>query len=247
MYKIAFTRHNSIGEKMVKNFVKEIIITVIGASVLAFGVALFLLPNQLSSGGVSGIATITYYLFNISMGKTILIINIPLFLFATYKLGAKFTAKSIVGTASLSIFIDLFDKLPSFTDDRLLASIYGGILVGLGTAIVFKGNSSTGGTDLFTQIMKKYNHNIRMGSVVVIVDVIIVGLNVIFFKQIQVGLYSTIAIYLSGKMIDIVFEGVYFTKLLFIISDKTEEIAKEIAIQIGRGTTRPLWKGHVHK
>lgn len=218
-------------------------VTIVGSAVMAFGVASFLLPNQLSSGGVSGVATIFYYLFNIPMGTTIIVINIPLFIFAVYKLGKGFFINSIIGTASLSIFIDIIDKFRPLTEDRLLACIYGGILVGLGTAIVLKANSSTGGTDLISQIVREYNHNIRMGTVIVVTDIIIVGLNIIFFGEIEIGLYSAIAIYLCGKMIDIIFEGVYFTKLLFIVSDKTEEIAGEIGKKIGRGTTGLYGKG----
>lgn len=210
---------------------------------MALGVALFLLPNQLSSGGVAGIATITYYLLNIPMGKAIILINIPLFLLAVYKLGKEFFVKSLIGTVALSLFIDIFDKFSALTNDRLLASIYGGILIGLGTAIIFKANSSTGGTDLVTQIIKHYRPNIGVGNLIIIVDGIIIGLNVILFKEIQIGLYSVIAIYLSGKVIDIVFEGIYFTKLLFIISNKSEEIAKQIGDKIGRGTTGLYGKG----
>ena len=98
---------------------------------MATGVALFLLPNQLSSGGVSGIATVVYYLINIPMGTTILAINTPLFLFAVFKIGKKFFIKSLIGTVSLSIFIDLLDKLEPLTNDRFLACIYGGIIIGL--------------------------------------------------------------------------------------------------------------------
>lgn len=221
----------------------NIVATLIGAFVMALGVALFLLPNQLSSGGISGIATIFYYLLHIPMGVTILSLNIPLFIFAAYKLGKKFIINSVIGTASLSLFIDILDKFEPLTQDRLLACIYGGILVGLGTAIVLKWNSSTGGTDLISQIVKEYNPNIRMGTVIVLTDIVIISLNVLLFKEIEIGLYSAIAIYLCGKMIDIVFEGIYFTKLVFIISNKTEQMAKEIGNKIGRGTTGLYGKG----
>lgn len=212
-------------------------VTIIGAMVMAIGVAMFLLPNQLSSGGISGVATIFYYLINIPMGATIIILNIPLFILAAYKLGKAFFINSIIGTITLSVFIDILDKFNPLTEDRLLACIYGGILVGLGTAIVLKANSSTGGTDLISQILKRYNRNIRMGTVIVITDIVIVTLNVILFKEVEIGLYSAIAIYLCGKMIDIIFEGVYFTKLLFVVSNKSEEIAEEIENKIGRGVT----------
>jgi uncharacterized membrane-anchored protein YitT (DUF2179 family) len=233
-----------VGDFMnLKQEIIESIFTVIASLIMAVGIALFLLPNQLSSGGVSGIATITYYLFNIPMGRVILLINIPLFLVSIFKLGKSFFIKSIIGTVSLSFFVDILDKMEPLSDDRLLASIYGGILVGLGTALLFKANSSTGGTDLITQLIKHYNHNIRTGTTIIIIDIIIVALNIIFFKEIQIGLYSAIAIYLAGKMVDIMFEGIYFTKLLFIVTNKAEEIAKEIGIKIGRGTTGLYGKG----
>lgn len=117
----------------------EIIETILGAFIMAVGVSLFLLPNQLSSGGISGIATITYYLFHIPMGTMILVINIPLFLFSIFKIGKSFFIKSMIGTISLSVFIDLLDKLEPLTNDRFLACIYGGIIIGLRYGCSFKG------------------------------------------------------------------------------------------------------------
>lgn len=143
----------------------------------------------------------------------------------------------------MSIFIDILDKFKPLTEDRILACVYGGIITGLGTAIILKVGSSTGGSDLLSNIIKGFNQSIRVGNMIVIIDIIIVTLNVLFFKEIEVGLYSAIAIYIMGKIIDIIFEGVYFTKLLIIISDKNEEIAKEIGKNIKRGTTGLYGKG----
>lgn len=210
---------------------------------MALGVSLFLLPNKLSAGGVSGLATIIYYLFNIPMGTTIVLINVPLFLFALYRLGKNVFINSIIGTISLSIFIDFFDRFEALTQNGFLACIYGGILVGIGTGMVLKVNSSTGGSDLLSQIVKSYNSNIQMGTIIIIIDTIVVSLNVVFLGEIEIALYSAIAIYLVGKMVDIVFEGIYFTKLFFIISNKTEEISKAIGKQIKRGTTGIYGKG----
>ena len=224
-------------------FIRECIETLVGSFIMAAGTSLFLLPNQLSSGGVAGIATITYYLFHIPMGTVILAINIPLFALAVYKLGKIFFIKSMIGTISFSIFIDSLDHLPSLTNDRFLACIYGGIIIGLGTAIILKANSSTGGSDLVSFIAKAYKPNLRTSNIIIIIDIVIVTLNVIFFREIEIGLYSAIAIYLMGKIIDIVFEGIYFTKLIFIVSNKNEKIAKEIGDTIKRGTTGLYGKG----
>ena len=108
---------------------------------------------------------------------------------------------------------------------------------GFGTALVLKVKASTGGTDLVTYLVKEYNPIYRPSSVIIIMDTIIVLLNVIFFRQIEIGLYSAITIYIMGNIIDIIFEGIYFTKLIFIISDKTEKIAEQIGQKIPRGTT----------
>ena len=122
----------------IKKLLIEIVGTIIGAFVMAVGVSLFLLPNQLSSGGISGIATITYYLLNIPMGTMIMIINVPLFIIAIYKIGKGFFVKSMIGRITLSLFIDLLDKIEPLTRDRFLACIYGGIIIGLRNSYLIK-------------------------------------------------------------------------------------------------------------
>ena len=226
-----------------KQILKEMLETILGALIMAAGVSLFLLPNQLSSGGIAGVATIFYYLLNIPMGTVIIAINIPLFLFSMYKVGKMFFLKSTLGTVAMSVFIDLLDKIEPLTKDRFLACIYGGILLGLGTTLLLKAESSTGGSDLISYIAKKYKPTVRSGNIIVIIDIIIIALNVIFFKEIEIGLYSAIAIYIMGKIIDIFFEGINFTKLMIIVSNKSEEIAKQIDQKVARGSTGLYGKG----
>ncbi len=226
-----------------KNIIIELIETILGAFIMAAGTSLFLLPNEFSSGGFAGIATIIYYIFNIPMGTTILILNIPLFLIATFKIGKGFLIKSIVGTVSLSIFIDWLNTFEHVTNDKILSCIYGGILVGIGTALILKANSSTGGSDLLSMIIKSYNPKYKTGSLITIIDATIVLLNVVCLKRIEIGLYSAITIFLVFKIIDILFEGVYFTKLIFIVSDKNEEISKLIERKVKRGVTGIYGKG----
>lgn len=230
-------------KEKLRNIIVEVLGTIFGAAIMAFGVASFLLPNQLSSGGFSGVATIIYYLFKIPMGTMIIVMNIPLFLFAGYRIGKRFFIKSLIGTVSLSVFIDLIDKYPSITTDRFLASIYGGVIIGIGTAIILKVGSSTGGTELVANLIKTYNPYISISKYLIIIDIVIVTLNVIFLGHIEIGLYSAITIYLYGKMVDIIFEGIYFTKLLFIISDKNQEISDAIVSEVGRGVTGLYGKG----
>lgn len=228
---------------ILRKYIKEIMEIIIGCLFMAAGTSLFLLPNQLSSGGFAGIATIIYYLFSLPVGTTMLVLNIPLIILTIIKVGKETAIKGVFGTIVLSVFIDIFEKFNPVTEDRLLACIYGGILIGLGTAIVLKANASTGGTDLLTYIIRSYKPHYRASNLIVIIDIAIVLLNVIFFREIEVGLYSAIAIYLSGKMIDIVFEGIYFTKTMFIVSNKYKEIAQEIGHKLDRGSTAIYAKG----
>ena len=227
----------------VKKLLKDFFLIIIGCMIMAIGTSLFLLPNQLSSGGFSGLATIIYYLFGFPLGTTMLILNIPLFVMAFFRVGKETTIKGIIGTAVIAFFIDLFDNIEPLTSDRVLACIYGGICIGIGTAIILKAHASTGGTDMLSYIIRSYRPHFRTGSLIVIVDIIIVLLNVIFFKKVEIGLYSAIAIYIMGKMIDIVFEGIYFTKNMFIVSSKYEEIAKEVGEKLDRGSTGIYAKG----
>lgn len=228
---------------LIKKIILEGLYIIVGCALMAMGTSLFLLPNQLSSGGFAGISTIIYYLFELPLGTTMLILNIPLFIMAIIRVGKEVAIKGIFGTIMLSTFIDIFEKFNSLTEDRFLACIYGGILIGIGTAIVLKANASTGGTDLLSYIIRSFKPNYRASNLIVIVDIGIVLLNVLFFRQIEIGLYSAIAIYLSGKMIDIVFEGIYFTKTMFIVSNHYKEIAQVIGEKLDRGSTAIYAKG----
>lgn len=139
---------------------KEILINlvemVIGTLVMAMGVELFLVPNQLSTGGFSGLSTIIYYITGISVGNVMLILNVPLFILALIKLGKRFFAKSLIGTALLSLFLNIFQSFEPITDDRFLAFIYGSVIVGIGTALILRANGST----RRIRPIGKYNKNI---------------------------------------------------------------------------------------
>ena len=140
----------------VRNFILELIKIIIGTAIMAVGIEMFLLPNQLSTGGFSGIATMIYYMLKIPVGTIMLIINIPLFIVAYFKIGRKFFIKAVLGTVFLSLFLNIFQNFKPITGDRFLAVLYGSIIVGIGTAIVLKANGSTGGTDLLANIIKSY-------------------------------------------------------------------------------------------
>lgn len=226
-----------------RKFLKNTFSIIFGCILMAAGTSFFLLPNKLSAGGFAGISTIVYYLFKIPLGTFMLAINVPVFILTYYKLGKRFAINSIIGATLYSVFVDIFDKLPAVTDDRLLACIYGGILTGVGTGILLNVKSTTGGTELVTNIIKSYNAKYTTSKLIIIIDTVIVILNVIFFGEIEIGLYSAITIIIMGKVIDILVEGTNFSKLLFIISEKNDKIAKEIGTNVKRGSTGIYGKG----
>lgn len=228
---------------IIKKYIYEIFQIAIGTFVMAIGTSLFLLPNKLSSGGFAGIATITYYLFDWNMGTVILLLNIPFFLLAFIRIGKEFVFKSIIGTTFLSFFIDILDKVKPLTNDKFLACIYGGIIIGIGTSIVLKAEGSTGGSDLVSYIIKSFKPGLLTSNLIVMFDSVVILLNVICFKQLEIGLYSAISIYLMGKIIDIVFEGIGFSKMVFIISKDYNEISNEIGSKVTRGVTGIYSKG----
>lgn len=226
-----------------KRFIKDIVISLLGCLIAGFGTACFLLPNQLSSGGFSGIATILYYFLGWQMGTTIILMNIPLFIISYFKVGKEFFFKSLISTFTFSKFIDILEQFKLIENDKFLASIYGGVLVGIGLAIVFKGESSTGGSDLIGQLARAYNGNLKISKIMLGLDVVIVVLNIVFFNQLVIGLYSFVAIYIIEKMLDIVFEGINFCKAVYIISDESENISKAIIAEMDKGLTGFYGKG----
>ena len=226
-----------------RDFISDFFRIAIGTIIMAAGLELFLIPNQLSTGGFSGIAIIIYYILKVPVGTTILLLNIPLFIIAYFKVGKEFFAKAVIGTIFLSIFLNAFEKINPITEDRFLAFLYGSVIVGIGTAMVLKVNGSTGGTDLLANIIRSFKPHLKTGSLIVALDTIIIIANTFFFKDIEVGLYSALAIYILGKILDIFFEGINFTKMLIIISPKWEEISKKINEELRRGTTALYGEG----
>lgn len=227
----------------IKNYLVELIQLSIGTLLMSVGVALFLVPNKLSSGGFTGIATIFYYLFKWKVGTVILLLNIPLFIFAYFKIGKDFFIKSIIGTVILSFGIDLLETINPLTTDKFLGCIFGGIINGIGNSLVLRVNASTGGTEVVTALIRAYKPKLRTSSIIGAFDIAVVVLNMIVLKEIEIGLYSAIAIYMSTKMVDLIFEGTNFTKTMFIISNRYLEISKKVEKEIARGVTAIYSKG----
>lgn len=226
-----------------KATVMEYVYVLIGAAIIAFGFDGFLFPNQVASGGVSGISTITYGLFGWNAGLVQYALNIPLFIAGVLALGKKFGFKSFVGTVALPFFVILFGDLGAITMNPLLAALFGGIIVGFGVGLVFKGNASTGGTDLLAQIITKYT-GLTLGTSVLLIDgTIAISAAIVF--DLEKGLYALIALFVTTKTIDIVQLGFSQSKMVYIITDKQDEMRDAIYNEIDRGVTKvPSFGGY---
>jgi uncharacterized membrane-anchored protein YitT (DUF2179 family) len=214
----------------------EYINVLIGSAIIALAFNVFLLPNQIASGGVSGISTILLSVFGWEPAYVQWAFNIPLFIAGVVLLGKQFGVKTLIGTLFLPFVVFLTKNIDPWTNDALLGALFGGIAVGLGLGIVFRGNGSTGGTDLAAQIITKYT-GLTLGTSVVLIDGLIVISAALVF-DIERGLYALIALYVTSKTIDLVQVGFGRSKTAMIITNKQEEVRAGILNKIDRGVTK---------
>jgi len=210
-----------------------------GSFLVALSLNLFLVPNKIAAGGFSGIATVLYYVSHgkLPVGMTMLALNIPAFLLGVKTIGVDFGLKSIYGTVILSVLTDLTTFLHSITYDKLLASVFGGALMGLGLAIVLLFGATTGGTEMLARILHKFISFISVGQILLGLDAAVIVLASVVFKNYELGLWAVLTLFACSKLIDAILEGVNFAKALIIISDKSDLIAEKILKELDRGVT----------
>ncbi|OZT13046.1 hypothetical protein CHN50_08380 [Priestia aryabhattai] len=214
----------------------QIVYVIVGASIVAVAFNIFLLPNHIASGGVSGISTILNALFGWSPAYVQWAFNVPLFLLGALLVGWQFGARTLVGTVFLPFVVLLTSDIQPATTDPLLGALFGGIGVGVGLGLVFRGHASTGGTDLAAQIIHKYT-SLSLGICVALIDGLIVIAAALVF-DLERGLYALIGLYVTSKTIDLVQVGVGRSKMALIITNKEKEVRHEILHTIDRGVTR---------
>ena len=228
-----------------KWFISYALIT-IGSFIMAAGFVFFIMPHHIVPGGVYGIGIVLNHLIGIPVGLTGLAFNIPLTIIGIKVLGPRFGVKTVVGFVLASVFIDglawIYGTHALVPDDVLLSSIFGGVLIGFGLGLIFKSRATSGGSTIIAMIMAKYTR-LPLGQVLMIVDSVIVLFGLVAFGDWTIPLYSWIVIFITGKVIDGVLEGVSYEKTLFIISEKYEEIAHKIMHDMNRGGTYLEGKG----
>lgn len=212
---------------------------VAGCAVFAVGFNLFLMPNDLNAGGLSGLAMVLHYKLEFgSVGIFVALMNAPLFIISGFKIGKKFFVGSLIGMGLSSVFIDLFAFLPAATtEDSLVAALYGGAICGLGLGLAFLSGASTGGSDIAVRLLKRKYQNVPIGTISICFDACVIIIAAIVFKKISVALYSGIASLVSGMIVDAVVYSFDYSKVALIITKKHEEVALQIERQLDRGAT----------
>jgi uncharacterized membrane-anchored protein YitT (DUF2179 family) len=228
-----------------KWFISYSLIT-LGSIIMAAGYVFFIAPNKIVPGGVYGIGIVLHHLIGIPVGLTGLAFNIPLTIIGIRVLGPRFGVKTVVGFVLASIFIDgltyIWGDVPLVPDDMLLSSIFGGVLIGFGLGLIFKSRATSGGSTIIAMIMSKYTR-LPIGQTLMVVDSVIVLVGLVAFRDWTIPLYSWIVIFITGKVIDGVLQGVSYEKTLFIISEKYQEISEKILVDLNRGGTFLEGKG----
>ncbi|MGQ9532316.1 MAG: YitT family protein [Desulfotomaculales bacterium] len=215
-----------------------------GVVVCALGLDLFLVPNKLVAGGVSGIATILHHLVGVPVGATMLALNVPLFIMGIYRLGFGFGFRTLYGTVALSLAVDgMGPFLPVPTREPLLACLYGGVLVGIGLGLVFRAKGTTGGTDLAAAILRTYVGIINIGQILFLVDGAVVLATGVAFRSPELAMYSLITIFVSAVVIDAVQQGLGYAKAFFIISEQAGTIGEAVLKELERGATALAGRG----
>ena len=211
---------------------------ILGSTLFALGFALFLAPNSINTGGISGLAMVLVEVLGFgSVGSLSILVNLPLFVLGGLKIGRRFFAGSLLGMLLSSVLIDAFSALSFAPPEPLIGVLYGGVICGFGLGVVFVSGTSTGGSDILVRLLKLRYRNVPIGQISLVFDGMVVVLTGIAFQDVSKALYSGVAVYLVSKMVDAVVYKFDYSKVALIISPAYETIAEEIGRKLDRGAT----------
>ena len=208
---------------------------IIGSLIGAVAYPLFLVPNHIAPGGLTGLATVLNYLFQWPVGTVSLLLNIPLFIVGYRSMGRVFAFRSLFATVLFSFLIDLI-PLPSMTANPLLGAVFGGVLLGAGLGLILRGGATTGGTDMAARMVHSRFQHVSVGALLFVIDCAVVLMAGVTIEA-EYALYAFISIYVSSRVIDMVMMGLTSDKACYVISEKHESIKQELMTQLERGVT----------
>lgn len=224
--------------KKIKEHLPWILQTLIGSALFALGFDLFLEPHAMSAGGISGLALIVVHLAKFgSVGTLTILINLPLFFLGGKKLGKRFFWGSLLGLIVSSLLLDLFTIIPVPQTEPFIAVLYGGLLCGLGLGLVFIAGTSTGGSDIVVRLLKLRYRNVPIGQISMIFDLVVSALTGLVFRDVVKALYTGVVVFITSQVIDAVVYRFDYSKVALIITRHHDQVAKEIARRLDRGST----------
>ena len=212
---------------------------VLGSVLMGIGIYSFAEQADIAPGGLSGIAIMLKYLWNLPVGVMVLVMNIPLLLIAWKYLGKRFAVRTLRSVVLSSVILDVVVTPLAFvySGDRLLSSIASGVCVGAGLGVIFARGSTTGGTDIISCLVERKNPHLQVGGILTAVDVLIIALSIAVFGNLESGLYGIVALYAQGRVMDAILYGRKRGRSVMIFSEKREEIARRIMQEMDRGAT----------
>ena len=217
--------------------IRRYFVILLGEIITAFAISCFYTPNKVVSGGVSGIATILYHTLAIPTGLSFAVINVALLLISLKFLGKHFVGTTIVGSLLLSLFVQLFSYLPPVTEDILLASVFGSVLYGIGIGLTLIEGASTGGTDIISRLIQCLFPHVKIGSLLLVVDAMVIGASLCVFHDVNLTLFGILALFLASSSINMLISKLNISKLAFVVSDKGLDISKTLVSESPRGVT----------
>ncbi len=220
-----------------RKYIKNALTVLIGSVLYAIGISLFLEPNQLAPGGVSGIGIMVSYVTPLSVGTVALLLNIPLMIIGLIKLGRAFFASTGVCIVLTSLLVDVFSLFKPLTNDRLLAAVSGGAILAIGLALIFKTGATTGGVDILIRLLRLKFKHIKSGAIMFVIDGTISLFSYFVFRDFDIALYAVLSLIVSSLVMDIVLYGGDEAKLAFIITEKQDEIVKYILDNLDVGAS----------
>ncbi len=235
-----------VGKTRLGRYALDTLVYVVGSILYSLGVIIFTAPNAIAPVGFVGIATIiSYKLPWLDIGTLTLLMNVPLLLVAWWRLGHQFTVRTAIVTVLSSLIMDLLEKNAGFipqyiaqdTGERILVSIFGGLIMGAGIGLVFARGATTGGSEVVARLIERRMPYVPIGRLLLLVDAVIVVISMLAFHEVQTGLCATITIYVSTRVIDAIMYGGDSGRMLLIITEKEQEIADGIMSGISRGVT----------
>lgn len=237
------TENKEKAKKIVKFICRYIVIT-FAACIYAVGISMFLDPNNLAPGGLTGAAVILTRIIPITLGTLIVIMNIPIMILGAWKFGARFTLSTLYTLVVSSAFMEIFERMGYVvTHDKILAALVGGTLMGAGMGLCLRMETTTGGIDIIIKVLRQKYRQVKSGEMYLIIDGLILAAAALYFKDIEVSMYAGVAIVISTYILDKVLYGSDEAKLVYIVSNKRKIIATRMMVELNMGVTLVEGKG----